>query len=109
MSQSSIIAATRDLDAWARRKVDSSTDRGHAVLVKNIVFSVSDKAIALLRQGADQRGNVAYNTAKTAYLGCSFEYTSSALLIIDEINRLRDKFTDLIYLTASDTEEDIES
>lgn len=100
------MSVTRDLDAWAKREVDLSTDRGHATLVKNIVFSISDKAIALLKNGADQRGDVAYKTAKTAYIRCAVENTTSALMIIDEINRMRDPY---VYLTASDdTEEDVE-
>lgn len=94
-------------DEWARQTIRRSDDNGHAILIKFIVQSVLGKAIALIQQGADQRGDVAWNTARTAFMRCSCEKTKAALEIIDAIEKTRDEAAGLFSQNASeDTEDD---
>lgn len=93
-------------DEWARKQIRDSDDKGHAVLIKFIVHSISSKAIALIKQGADQRGDVAWSTAGTALMRCSCDKTEAALLIIKEIERIRDEAAGLFSPSASDDTED---
>lgn len=76
---------------WADQQIQGSDDGGHSALIKAIVHSSAVEAIGLLRQGANQRGLVAYNTAWTALHRCRPQMEEDAYQILKEVEKCQDK------------------
>lgn len=93
---------------WARNHIRDSCDAGHAALIKAIVNSALELSIALLRQGADQKGDIAYNTVKTAYIRCSEEAELDASLIVEEIEKIQLSIDDEIHLDLDDNQDAVD-